>query len=418
MSVMVQSHQIELALTNAVTRVQISISDATGRPIDPKELRLTVMDPYNLPLFTDVLYPGLGEEPGPLPARIKRAARGQYYFPFGADNSCGTPATFCGNVPPVAPWNLTGANVLRVSFDSKAFLNVTIVANDLAAVTPLEVVNSINAALIQSATYGKMYGRVARYTDRLFLTSPLVHNVQQSQVKVDQTVGSNAATLLFGPTPVQVVVSGNTNSPEIYRLLSNKTDCPGDVLFNWQVTAAQGLGSASVIQVVKVASPHAFAILPYFRTEIDKALKSVNQDMARTGYTDAQLMGYLALAVTEINAYQPITNLSLESFPTRDFMMILIWAATLIALISQGLFAVDTDIEYSDRGASFRLDHAGKLQSYIQMVTSRLEARLPAFKLQYASVGTVKYEIGANYRISQLLNAAPEGSLFRGIWSK
>lgn len=419
MSVQVQSHQIELALMGAVTRIEISVSDEQGRPVDPKELKLTVMDMGSNPLFTDILFPSTGEEVSPLPSRIVRDAKGRYYFPFGADNGCGFPATFFGNLPPSPTWDLSGGAVLSASFDGRAFLPVTITAADITAVTPIEVVNSINAAFAASNLYGALYARVARYhCGHLFLTSPLVHKVTQSQVKLDQTVVGNAATSLFGVIPATVIVNGRTSSPLVQALYANRTENAGDALFHWTVTAAKGLGSANVIQVVKVASAHAFSILPYFRTEIDKALKSVNQDAARTGYTDAQLMGYLALAVTEINAYQPITNMSLESFPTRDFMMILIWTATIIALISQGLFAIDTDIDYSDRGASFRMEHASKLQGYINMITSRLQAQMTQFKLQFAPIGVVKYEAGANYRLAQVLQASPEGSLFRGLFTR
>lgn len=418
MSVQVQSHQIELGLTNAITRVEIAISNDRGQPIDPSELKLTVMDAYNRTLFTDVLYPALGEIITPLPSRIVRDGRGRFFFPFGADNSCGWPATFTGNQPPSGPWDLSVSNVLSISFDKKAYLPIFITGAVQTAVTPAEVVAAINAALVASPVYGPLYSVAARYwNNQLFLTSPLATNPRASQVNIDQTVSGDCTTILFGPVVSLIQVTGTaTPSRLITALLSNRTNCPGDAIFHWQVRAAKGLGSAQVIQVVKVASPHVFAILPYFRTEIDKALKQIDQNAARTGYTDAQLMGYLALAVTEINAYQPITNMTLENFPSRDFMMILIWTATLIALISQGLFAVDTDIEYSDRGASFRMDHASKIQSYAQIVITRLEARMQAFKLQYAPIGTVKFEVGVSLRLAAMLEAAPSGSLFRGLF--
>jgi len=424
LSIQVQSHSIELALTNTTTRIGISVTNEDGRPVDPKELKLTVMDSSEQALFTDVLYPGPGEVVSPTPSRIVRSGRGLYYFPYGTDNSSGYPATFFGSAPPAPPWDISVNNLLRLSFDSKPFLTVTLTAAIPTAATAAEIIKSINQALVASPNYGELYSSAARFhsvascaSNTLFLTSPLTGCVCESKVEIDQSIVGNAATILFGVIPTTVLVSGNTAFKEVQSLLSNRTGTAGDSLFHWQVTAGQALGSASVLQVVKVASPRAFALLPYFRTEIDKALKSVHPDGSRVGYTDAQLMGYLALAVTEINAYQPITNFTIENFPSRDFMMILIWTATLVALLSQGLFAVDTDIEYSDRGASFRNDHTGKIQGFVSTVTARLEARMQAFKLQFVGVGLVKIEAGANYRLATMLQAAPSGSLFRGLFT-
>lgn len=421
MAVQVQSHAIELALQNSVERVEIAIYNGNGNLIDPATLQLNILDTGDRLITSDILYPGPGQVVDPLPSRIRRTARGKYYFPFGVDNANGYPATYYGPVPPIPPFDISVNNQLKLKLDGRPYITVTLTAAIPTAATPNEIVKSINSALIASPSYGEVYGTVARYAfNRLFLTSPTVVDVPSSSIQVDQTVLNNAALVIFGTASTFISVNGDMAFGDTYitALLANRTLLTGDSLFQWQVTAAKGLGSVSIIQVVKVASPKAFAILPYFRTELDKALKQVGQDLARTGYTDAQLMGYLALAVTEINAYQPITNLTLDTFPTRDFMMILIWTALLVALISQGLFAIDTDIDYADRGASFRMDHAAKIQSYVGIIISRLEQRMQQFKLQYADVGTVKFEAGASFRISQILQASPTGSLFRGIFSR
>jgi len=50
------------------------------------------------------------------------------------------------------------------------------------------------------------------------------------------------------------------------------------------------------------------------------------------------------------------------------------------------------------------------------MVTSRLEARMTQFKLQYAPIGVVKIEPSVSFRLATVLNAAPSGSLFRNLF--
>jgi len=414
--VQTQSHEIELVLQSTTENIQIAIYTEAGNPIDPQYLKLNILDSYDQLISTDILYPAPGEIVSPVSPRIQRIGRGKFIFPFGADNANGYPAVYYGTLPPAPTWDISVNNQLQIAVDSKTPITITLTAATPTAATTQEIVSSINFALANSPTYGSFYGNVARFECQLFLVSPTVVNVNNSKVQVNLTIPNNAAPVLFGPTAGVAYGTTTVPDPIVVALLSNRTLRTGDALFQWQATMAKGQGSVSIVQVAKIASPKAFSVLPYFRLELDKALKQVNYDQARTGYTDAQLMGYLSLAVTEINAYQPITSLTLDSFPTQQFMMILIWTAVLIALLSQGLFAIDTDIDYSDRGASFRNDHTSKIQSFIQMVTSRLEARMTQFKLQYAPIGVVKIEPSVSFRLATVLNAAPSGSLFRNLF--
>lgn len=406
-------------MQNTEERVEIAAYSERGRPIDPKKITLSVCDASGCPYFTEVFHP---TGPNPVPSRIQRADKGLYYFPFGADNANGFPATLYGKNAPPAPWDISVNNQLRLALDSRAFIVVTLASSTPTQATPADVINSINKALADSPTYGCNYSQVARFFNGvLFLVSPMRYNPQKSSVQVDITVANNASPAIFGYLPTTGIYSvtyqqcaGDVN---VQLVQSNRTQSTGDFLFHWQVVCGPNMGSQSIIQVVKIASPRALSILPYFRTELDKALKQVGNDRARTGYTDSQLMGYLTLAVTEINAYQPITNMTIDNFPSDSFKMILIWTALLVALISQGLFAVDTDINYSDRGASFQIDHTSKIQSFITTIINRLEQRMQSFKLQYAPVGLVKIEAGASARLAEILSAGPSGTLFRGLFS-
>ena len=412
MPVQIQSHEIELVMQNTTERIEVAFYDECGKPIDPSSLKLTIMAGGNIRSI-DTWKP----TQDPLPSRIKRGGKGIYYFPFGADNANGYPATLRATYVPSAPYDISTNNVFRISMDGRAFITITLTAATPTSMTPAEWVSQMNAAMVTA--WGDAYANSARYyAGEFFLTSPQVVQIDKSKIQIDTAYPNSAHAAFFG-VAVPNTITGPMQPDEcIMSLLSNKTNAWGDYLFNWQAEAYKGAESISLLQVVKVASPKSYAILPYFRLELDKALKEVGRDKARTGYTDAQLMAYLTLAVSEINSYQPITSMTLDTFPVASFQMILIWTATLIALVSQGLYAVDTDIEYSDRGASFRMDHSGKIQQYVNMVSSRLQQQMQGFKLQFASVGTVKYEMNANFRLQQVLNASPEGTLFRGLFSR
>lgn len=421
MPIQIQSHEVELVLQGTTERIDITITDDRGKPIDPTALKLTILNTGNVPVSTDILYPAA--DINRIPARIKRSGKGRFYFPFGEDSNNGLMAAYANTsgTAPIPPWNVTTGNQLKLAIDSKPWITITITGANPAAITPLELVNSINSALVADANYGEKYGKVAFVCDDpiLVLVSPERFNPINSRIQIDGSIPLSAHQNLFGPIPTMIDVKGPiTSNIALAAILSNTTTSTGDYLFHWQAEAFKGAENISLVQIVKVHSPQAFGILPYFRLELDKALKVIGVDKARVGYTDAQLMSYLTLAISEINSYQPITGFTIDTFPINQFRMMVIWTALLIALISQGLFAIDTDIDYSDRGASFRIEHSGKIQSLVGMISSRLQQTMPQFKLAFAHVGTVKIEAGANYRLGALMNAAPTGALFRGIFSR
>ena len=156
-------------------------------------------------------------------------------------------------------------------------------------------------------------------------------------------------------------------------------------------------------------------LFPRLKNQIDKAQKDTGTTV---GYSQANLALYLQGALEQINGYQPLTMLTFNNFPFQFFGQLLIDSATLVALFSQGLFAIDTDMSYSDQGFSFVIDHWNKISGFISMMSSRLETRLHAFKLAYADFGSLHVQQGPNFRLTQLLTAAPEGALFRNIFNR
>jgi len=197
-----------------------------------------------------------------------------------------------------------------------------------------------------------------------------------------------------------------------------ETNLARDLLFIWRATIAGATEAATVLQVVKIVDPRVLAYLPYFRLQIDKAVKIVDPtNDIFLGYTDAQLLMYLEGGLNVINLYQPSTSILLENYPFQTHGQLLVDTATLVALQSQTLFAVDTDINYSDQGYSFNIGHVQPLQSFLGFLQQRLDRLVPLFKLNFATMGSIHLQAGVSFRLMQLMQAAPNGILFRGFLS-
>lgn len=207
-----------------------------------------------------------------------------------------------------------------------------------------------------------------------------------------------------------------------FGILTNQTDGTGDFLFQWTVMGSGGATVVTVVQNVKVVSPQVFQVIPYLRLMVDKSRKIVdpNNDVF-LGYTDSQLVMYLEDGMQVINAYQPetVSGFTIENFPWSDFRHLAIESALICGVMSQQLFAVDTDMpNYTDQGTTFVIAHQPQLASILNQITMRLDKAIPAMKQQFVSTGSIHIAAGPNFRMAQLLQAAPNGSLFRNVFFK
>lgn len=203
-----------------------------------------------------------------------------------------------------------------------------------------------------------------------------------------------------------------------------ETNAPGDLIFCWQVVGAAGTEEENVVQVAKVVTSRTMRLLPYFRLLLDKVVKEVDDDPDSPcflGYTDAMLIMFLEGGLETINAYQPYPCFqTLDHFCalTRDkYKQILLEAGLLAGVISQQLFAVDTDIpNYSDQGNAFVIQHQPQLAAFFNQISQRLDKIIPQMKLHFVDYGMVHIEAGPNFRLAQLINAAPHGATFRNVF--
>ena len=199
----------------------------------------------------------------------------------------------------------------------------------------------------------------------------------------------------------------------------NSTATCGEYLFQWRVVGASGTEPVHIVQVAKVVSVRTMRMVPKLRLIVDKAAKVVDDnpdDPVFVGYTDSMLVQFLEGGLGWINAFQPYPMWgSIDAFPDVHWR-VLIDAAVCDALTSQEIFAVDTDVNYSDQGNVFVIDHQPKLSAILTATWNRLAAVVPPMKKHYLQSGSVRVEAGPNFRFAQMLSAAPRGSLFRNTF--
>lgn len=178
---------------------------------------------------------------------------------------------------------------------------------------------------------------------------------------------------------------------------------------------------------IQSASARIFAYAAQLRSIVDKARKSVSDEIVNMdrddnqpslqffyGYDSKQLIYYLDRGVQYLNLIPPYTSLSVDSFPFAQYGSILLDAATIAALEAQGIFSIDTDFSYSLGGNSLIIDHFSKLSSMVSSVLARFTKTAISWKQQYRSKGLVMYQFQpGGVRAMRQLNSMPSG-----FWSR
>ncbi len=237
-------------------------------------------------------------------------------------------------------------------------------------------------------------------------------------LNVTDTSGGSSLLADTWPTPATRIVKNAVGQFYVdWGATASETDVAGEFIFRWGIQLIHGGRISYTVQKVKVISVHTASFIPEFRLLVDKATKLVDHNNeCFLGYTDPQLVSFLEGGLGEINAYQPSGTFSMETFPDA-FRQILYDAGLITGVISQQLFAIDTDIpNYNDQGTSFVIAHQPQLASFLNQITQRLDRLIPQMKLQMISSGTIHVNAGPNFRLSVLLSASPTGNLFRNCY--
>ena len=204
-----------------------------------------------------------------------------------------------------------------------------------------------------------------------------------------------------------------------YGTVNGETERLYPVLFNWHSRQNMAAEDVYRTQVMELVSPRVLSLLPTLRLMLDKTVKpNLPEKYCFLGYTDGMLVAFMRLGLHMINEYQPYpTFSSLEYFPLETHSNVLIKAAMYQGVISQTLFAIDTDVpQFSDSGHSFVLQHATPLAAFVDKLKQELDKIIPQFKLQLVNSGTVAIEARMDMAFQMLLSTAPYGSLFRNMW--
>lgn len=215
------------------------------------------------------------------------------------------------------------------------------------------------------------------------------------------------------------------SSTGVYQYSLNTSTYPNEYLTTMRCVLANDVVDRNIF--VKCVKARQFAYAAALRVQVDKARKSISdqiQNMDKPtgepsiqffyGYSDSHLIFYLERGIQIINAFPPYTGFTVDTFPFSQYGSILIDAATIAALESQGIFAIDTDYNYSLGGNSLVIDHFTKLSSMIQSILNRFNMLVVKFKQQYRSKGLVLFQwLPGGVRAARTLNAMPSG-----FWSR
>lgn len=194
-------------------------------------------------------------------------------------------------------------------------------------------------------------------------------------------------------------------------LISNGNDY-GDYQFIWawqDTSTSQTLNGFQMISSVPI---QVIMISNYLKNQIDKVKKEIN--LAPIGYNDEQLYMAIQGGLNNINRFPTQTNYTLTTYPYDTDKQLLIDAATVVALQSQSMFSIDTDMNsYSMQGNSMSVDHFSKLQSYASTLQTNLNRHLMHFKLkQLTSGGQIIIQRSVGLRQVMAWQASPSGTSF------
>lgn len=239
---------------------------------------------------------------------------------------------------------------------------------------------------------------------------------------IDIANDNAAVTQNFGATGSGVISNPSTG---VYQYNLDTSTYNGQYLAAMRCVLSEDVIDRNLF--VKSESAKTFAYAAQLRIQVDKARKSISDDIFNVdkpsgepsiqffyGFSDAHLIFYLERGAQIINAAPPYTGFSVETFPFSQYGTLLIDAATIAALESQGIFAIDTDFNYSLGGNSLVIDHFTKLSSMISNILNRFNTMVVKFKQQFRSKGLVMYQwLPGGVRAARVLNSLPAG-----FWSR
>lgn len=402
----------ELVLCGTVERIGVTYKDSTGSPINPAALSLDVTTRAGGSILNDVYLPASGRDPNP--PRILNPSAGRFEFPFGLDNSS----------KDKSKRNKTNR---RGDFLFNWRASATAAVKASTTIDPgINPDSSVTWTAVADGTPGNFIS--VEYIDPSSPDETL--SLVRDGAKVTVNLATDSLSNITTTANDIIAAIGAVDNEDIAEILTaalpvgqNGTGVVGSVTETSLTGGVDASEELLICQNVKVINHQMCSILQKFRLQIDKASKLVSNsdpdDPCFLGYTEGQLMTYLEGGIQAINAYQPSGCFNFDNFPYDKFCWTLLESSLLVGVMSQQLFAVDTDIpNWSDQGNTFVIQHQPQLAQYLNWLSQRLDKMIPQMKLNFVSTGSLHIEAGPNFRLAQLIDAAPGGALFRNTFFK
>lgn len=399
----------EIVLLNSIEKIGITFKDENDQLINPARVSMELTCINGTQLLADTYLPVSDRDPNP--PRIINPSAGRFEFPLGLDNPYTTDGTKKNKTTTRVDYLLTW----RASAIAGVKSYVTISGSNPNS--------SILWTAVNEGTPGDFIS--VEYVDPGIPDSPL--SIIRDGALVTVSLETNAAAAIIS-TAEDIVnaITADENVSEIITAEIPLGETGLGVVDAVIVTyLADGIDASEeliVCQNIKVITHRICALLQKLRLQIDKAIKLVNNDPENPcflGYTNGQLATYLENGLHIINAYQPSGTFTLDNYPYSAFEFTLIEASLLAGVMSQELFAVDTDVpNWNDQGNAFVIQHQPQLAQYLNWLSQRLDKIIPMLKLNFVSSGSLHIEAGPNFRLAALIDAAPSGALFRNVFFK
>jgi hypothetical protein len=396
----------EVVLIGSVERIGVTFKDSAGAPTNPAKLSLEISDLDGNLAFKDIYLPLVDRTPNP--PRIITPSTGRFEFPFGLDNGS-TDATKKNRTDQRCDFLFTWRASLIAGVKASVTIDPAGVNNALVwtAVAEGTPGNVITVQYINPGTPSAVLSVVR--------TGPvIVVNLATDGASVVTTTANQIITAILASTSISEIVT---------VVLASGNDGTGVVAATIVIPLIGGIDASEelvICQNVRIVTQRICSLIQKLSLQIDKAIKFVNpnpDDPCFLGYTDGQLFTYIESGIQIINAYQPSGSFSFETYPYAQFEFTLIEASLLAGVMSQDLFAIDTDVPgWNDQGNSFVIQHQPQLTSYLTWLSARLDKIIPMLKLNFVSSGSLHIEAGPNFRLATLINAAPSGALFRNTF--
>ena len=400
-------HDSELVLCNSIKNIGISYRNESKQLVNPASLSLEVTNVDGAAILDDTYLPSLDRDPDP--PRILNPYPGKFEFPVGLDN----------NETDSTKKNKTNRRI-DMLFTWRAM-----------SIIPIKALLTIDPGVNPDSTL--IWTSVANGTPGNFISvqyvDPGTPNATLSIVRdgaiLTVNLATNAAlTIITTAASIITEVSNNEEAAEIVTVASPVGETGlGVVAAVPTANLSDGIdGSEELVtsENVRVVTQRIISTVSKLRLQIDKALKLVHNDPDAPcflGYTNGQLYTYLEGGLQIINAYQPSGVFTIDTYPYQSYEFTLIESALLAGVMSQELFAVDTDVpNWNDQGNAFVIQHQPQLAQYLTFLSQRLDKTIPMLKLNFVSSGSLHIEAGPNFRLAQLINAAPSGALFRNVF--